>query len=624
MKQDLFKKNKRIHLLLLALLTLGAFTAAFNNGFINWDDEEYILNNPLIRNLTWNGIVYCFTHSYASNYNPLHIVSYMLDYALWGFEYRGYLAFNLLLHIAAGVFVWKIFLRLSSSRFVAAFCSLFFLIHPTRCESVVWISERKDILSVFFAVISLWYYLKWIDCKGIRSETGNGKWMLYGLSLSFFLAGLFAKSQIVTLPLIFAAIALYRKHDWKSILVEQMPFCLLSMIFGVLTILVHAEGSSEIFHGTTIFGLDLIHPFQALLVYLGNIFFPINLSPVSRYTVDVGLKPWLFVPGIIMLGGVIWIAFKSFSKKRIFFAGSCWFLFLLVPVSGLIPNYIFTADRYLYFSIVGPAWITAELLRRYVADKRIQYTALSAVAVVFLLLTSSYCTVWRTPERFWKRVLEHYPDHFVAQSNLGNYYVKTNRYEKAEALFKTDLKQGPPTSFTSYLGLANIYYQQNRLDEAESIHRRFIRDAPGDALFSLAVVYYAAFLNETDRPEQALDVLREHKPKRLTKYKKTISLHGTRALIYYKLNQLGKAREEAALSTRYNPLSIDCWYKRGFIEEKAKNFENALLCHQKALAINPGFMPAHTAIAKLQKAIKKNSGNPAGPGTTLSEKVLHN
>src|SRR6185436_20451955 len=174
-------------------ITLAAFRGGFLNDFTNWDDPGYITENRLIRGLSWERIAAAFSRFHLQNYAPLQLISYMVDHTIWGLRPAGFFLQNLLLHLASGLLVWRIFSSLGGGGTGAALAGVVFLVHPTRCESVAWLSERKDVLSGFFALASLALYLRWARPG---TEAANRLDPRYAGSLALFLLALLSKSQV--------------------------------------------------------------------------------------------------------------------------------------------------------------------------------------------------------------------------------------------------------------------------------------------------------------------------------------------------------------------------------------------------------------------------------------------
>ncbi len=586
--------RKHVPFFLFTVITFGAFFPAFDNDFINWDDPGYITENSVIRSISLDRIAHCFSSFQCSNYNPLHRVSYMIDYALWGLNYKGFLLTNLLLHLGSGFLVWIIFLALSRNRFIAGLCAVVFLVHPTRCESVVWLSERKDVLSVFLGLLSLWCFLKWLEPHGkstSKKESGRSstKVTFYLASMLLFLLALCAKSQLVTLPLVFLALALYYHKKVKHMLVALAPFWALSAVFSVITVFAHSNGSTGQAAKSSLGGINLGRAYATLSAYFKKMVLPVDLSPVDEYATTIAFDIWRVLPGFIMLAACIIAMAVSLKRKRIIFAGASWFFALLLPVSGIIPNIIFTADRYLYLSMLGPAWITGEVLRRHIHQRRARNGILAFAAVLFAFMTARYSTVWRDTETFWKHVLKRHPDSFVAHGTLGHYYFEQGDFTKAKALFKQDLNN-PPFASTSYPGLARIYGKEGKSDLAFTLFEQFLRSTGRS---SRSIISYASFLNQNGRHQEALALLNEAPSQRSALFHQTLSD------VYFHLGNYKKARYERAWCLRHTPYSAVNWHQMAVIETQCRNDRQAVLCFQKAIKHDPGLQISYEALAHL-------------------------
>ena len=407
--------------LLLGFVTVAAFASAAGNQFTNWDDPAYITEYRLIRGLSWDRVVAAFSNFHVENYNPLHIVSYMVDYELWGLEPRGYVLANVVLHLAAGLLVWKVLLTLSGDRTVAGVGAVVFLVHPTRCESVVWLSERKDVLCAFFTMLTVWCNLGWSETNR-REDNGTqprNHWPLYVATVAAFVVALLSKSQVVTLPLVFVDLDIYRRRTGRGVVLDKIPLFALSAVFSIVTLQAHGGRAETVLGAGGLGELHFLRPLFALPYYAMNLVWPVGSSPVYRYDDSA---PFVALVGALLLGLAVWGMIRSYRRRRVFFAGTWWFFSLLLPVSGLVSNQVLVADRYLYLAVIGLAWIAGDLLSK-VSSAAARRGVLAAVSVVFACLTASYSAVWKDSASLWTRVLEGTPDTPVAQANLRMHYL---------------------------------------------------------------------------------------------------------------------------------------------------------------------------------------------------------
>src|SRR6266850_3137601 len=220
---------------LQALAYLAVFAAAvavylpaLRYGFlINWDDPTYIVNNPLIRAWSRSNLLEIFTKPYFANFLPLHLVSYMVDYSLWGLNPTGYHLQSIALHALNAVLAMLVVRRMLGSSAVAFLAALLFAVHPSHVEAVAWISIRKDLLSTMFALLTLYFYLRASSATPIR-------WGSYAASVVCFTLGLLSKVSIVTLPLFLLLLDRFKpegepRNPWIKDLASKIPYALVGL-----------------------------------------------------------------------------------------------------------------------------------------------------------------------------------------------------------------------------------------------------------------------------------------------------------------------------------------------------------------------------------------------------------
>jgi tetratricopeptide (TPR) repeat protein len=580
----------------LAALVFAAFASAFGNGFTNWDDPAYITENRLVWGLSWERIGAAFTSFQVSNYNPLHIVSYMLDHALWGLEPRGFLLTNLLLHAISGCLAWALVRELSGKAAVAWFAAIVFLVHPTRCESVVWLSERKDVLSGAFALAAALLYARGL--AGARRRGALDAWMARGpyfAALGFFLLALLSKSQSVTLPLALGGLSLIFRRSWRVSIVEQAPFLALSALFSWITLQAQASGAPAAGAGAA--GLSLVRPLAALSEYALHLAAPLGLSPY--YQDDrpgwADLARWL--PGLALLAAGLALAVCSYRRQRIAFAGVVWFAALLLPVSGVMPNLVLVADRYLYLPILGLAWAAGEALAR-VPARALLPGAAAAAACACGALSFEYAAAWKDSESLWRRVLERRPGCDLALSSLGVHCLGAGRVEEAERLFEEDLA-ARPVFRESYLGLAEIHRRAGRADAARALYEEVLeRDGASPA----ALAAWLSFVADVEGPDRALERWRALSP--------PASFETLRVLarLHLDLGDALAARDAAMEAVRCAPFHEEAWYHLGLAEERQGDAPAAMAAYRRAADSSSRFQPAFEAAA----ALSYRQGDAAG------------
>ena len=398
-------------LLLILLITGVVFYPMLDNGFTNWDDEFYVLNNALLPGPDWQGI---FSQSVVGNYHPLTIISLALNYKISGLEASSYLQFNLLLHLFNVVLVFYFIYLVSGKKlFAAIFTALVFGIHPMHVESVAWISERKDVLySVFFlpALIQYWQYLV------------TDKKKHFWLCFLFFLLSLLSKPAAVILPVVLLLLDYWKGRPLKAnLLVEKIPFFLFAFLFGVITLMIQSP--------TAVAGLD-VYPLWArmffapyvVMIYFFRFFIPYPLSAFHPFPSADNLGMLVYISPIVMLGlfGLVWYL----RKNRAVVFGFLFFVINLLLVLQVISiGLTIVSERYTYIPYIGLAFMVGMLLSNSdkASIKTIQWIVTGAVVIVFGYTSYQRVSVWKNSGALWSDVIKHYPDAPYARTNRANY-----------------------------------------------------------------------------------------------------------------------------------------------------------------------------------------------------------
>ncbi|MFO1475379.1 MAG: tetratricopeptide repeat protein [Verrucomicrobiota bacterium] len=421
---------------ILAFLWLGiafAFAPALRNGFVNFDDGQYVYENPLVaRGLSSAGAA--FTRTHADNWHPVTTLSHLLDVSLYGMNPAGHHLSSIVIHGFAAALLYLALRRLTGWRWTAAWIAAAFAWHPLRVESVAWISERKDVLSGVFLALTLWAYGHWTDPARRAVKTG---W--YTVSLGAFALGLMSKPTLVGLPLVLLLLDYWPLRRFSAAVarerfVEKIPFVLLSLADCAITLVVQR---GALHAGESIPGAARFANIPAAIVdYLKSTAWPAGLAPF--YPFPAGGHPAsviaasTFVVAAITAGAWLW-------RRRVPAAGVGWgwFLIMLLPVIGILQaGFQARADRYTYLSqiglflaVAGAAWqgaVAAPFLRR---------AAVAAGCVllgIWLVMTRQQCGWWRDSETLWRRALACTVDNGMAEGSLGAALQRQGR--AAEAL----------------------------------------------------------------------------------------------------------------------------------------------------------------------------------------------
>lgn len=442
-----------------ALLTLLAFSPALFCGFVNLDDPIFILKNPFIRNLDGALLSFAFTSRTLDIWMPLTWLSFALDYQLWWLNPFGYHLTNILLHSANSALVAFVAARLYGFQrnLPASNCSdslhpfrsllfplmaaLFFSLHPLRVESVAWVTERKDVLNGFFALLSVLFYLCYAE---------RGKWRDYAFALLFFSLSLMSKPVSVVLPLVLLLIDYFplsrQSHNsFKSLIIEKIPFFALSAATALFTILLFSQRQLLVGFTKLSFLDRILLSGNAIFEYLRLTLFPFGILPFYELPDNLGVEQLLKT---ILVVGFFLFALLSARKRPWLFVSAFCFLLPLLPVLAFFQNNdIAYAARYTYLPSIALALISATGF--FVAyDKILQVTAALRwlpIAVVLMLLflysaiTVRLIAVWQNTETLWTRVISLDPSS-PKYMDRGVYYIINNRPEDASRDFSSAIE----------------------------------------------------------------------------------------------------------------------------------------------------------------------------------------
>ena len=446
-------------LALILFLTFLVYRSSTGNGFVLWDDDKYIQNNALITSINLKEI---FSTYVMGNYHPFTMLGYAIQYQFFGQDATGYHVVNLMLHLLNVVLVYFVILKLSNKSLVALVAALFFGLHPMHVESVAWASELKDLLYASFYLGAFICYLKY------GNEPLKKKWYYYALVL--FLCSLLSKGMAVSLPLVLLLTDYFRGRKFDSkILVEKLPFFLLSIVFGIIAVLAQKSlGATE----STVFPLPqrVIFASYAFITYLVKIIVPIQLSTYYPYPVKPGeALPMLYYVYPVVVLAALAIAgyyFRRTSKKIIFglglFIATILLVLQLLPVGDTV-----MADRYTYLPSIGIFFLAGEgfywLWNR---NKKLLSLALAAVFLIFFSIqTLARCRVWENGLTLWNDVIAQYKNVPAAFYNRGIYFFNQNQDAEALSDFNSAIALKPDYA-DAYNNRGSLYLRQGKTEAA--------------------------------------------------------------------------------------------------------------------------------------------------------------
>jgi tetratricopeptide (TPR) repeat protein len=544
---------RRIAPFAIAAIAVAVFSPALQYGFILWDDDRNFLNNPFYRGLGWAQVRWAFTSAVMGHWIPVTWLTFGLDYVVWGMNPFGYHLTNLVLHATNASLFYLLGRRLLTLGLPAArpwaitlgagVAALFFAVHPLRVESVAWVTERRDVLSALFCLLTVLAYLGACRAEGATRR----RWIL--ASIVAYALGLLSKSLIISLPLLLLVLDVYplrRAHgNWRRVLLEKIPYLALAAAAAAVSVLVVMAKvgltSAAAYPPSARAAMAL----YSLAFYVGKTLLPLELSPMYELPAKVALTNARFLAAALIAVGLT--VLLVLARRRWPAGLAVWLVYglTLAPVSGIVHNGPqLVADRYSYLSCLGLALLLGGAVAAAVSSAAIARSLRAAVVggalgwIVGLgALAGEQLPIWRDAEELWQRALAVDPScafchgqwgallgnrgqfglaiaHFERvvklrpadvrhRGNLGLALLKADRPAEAAAQFERMLAVEPGDAETrTRLGLALV--SQGKLADASTQFERASRDDPGNVT---ALMNLGLSLLDLGRPAEAVPYL---------------------------------------------------------------------------------------------------------------------
>jgi hypothetical protein len=470
----------------LAALILVVYAPVRHYGFVDLDDPQYVSENPFVANgLTWTTVKWAFTTVHASYWLPLIWLSHAFDVQLYGLNAGAHHVTNVLLHLADTILVFALLHRATGAIGRSALVSALFAVHPLHVESVVWLTERKDVLSTLFLLLTIWTYIEYAH-RPSRSR--------YVRALAFFALGLMSKAMLVTLPFMLLLLDVwplgrFTITGWRlssdqrvilyRLLREKLPFLALALLAAVVTYVTQQTTGAVASTSQISVAFRVGNAMVSYVTYIVQMLWPSNLALFYPYPLK--LSPLLVVASAIGLIVATALVIRRPRRYPYLAVGWLWYLGSLVPVIGFIQaGDQARADRFTYVPLIGlfiiVAWGMWELFGR---------SRLAPVgAVLALLVLSAVARVqvgyWRTNTELWEHALRVADESYVAHTNLGLAFFAQGKTDPAIAEFRAALRLRPDFA-EAYNDLGVALAQRGDTDGAIQAFLNALRAKPSQA-----------------------------------------------------------------------------------------------------------------------------------------------
>jgi tetratricopeptide (TPR) repeat protein len=567
----------------ILLLTCAAYyPVLFNQLVPNWDDGVYITQNPLIASLDLKRI---FTSFYASNYHPFVALTNAIEYRFFQSNPFIYHLDNLILHLLNTVLVFILVERITRTREIAVFVSLFFGIHPMHVESVAWAAERKDLLYTFFYLLALIQYLRFLASEGSRARH-------YILTLVFALCSLVSKSAAVTLPVLMLLVDWFqgRKLLDVKLVLEKAPFVVLSLVFGLVALESQRGNiSAEAVNQYYAFHERVLLTSYATCVYLYKMFLPVNLSAIYAYPNRVnGVLPMTVYASLGVVLVTAAVAWRSLRSTKCVVFGLLFFLITIGLVLQVLPiGGAPVAERYSYVPYIGTLLIAgcgfSRVLRgtgrAAVRFKAVMLVGCALVVGIFMVQTHQRTQVWKRGDVLFEDAAAKsgVP---IAFNLVGSYYYLNKEYESALVYYSKGIAMEPAPEPLKMRG--TVYFELGRYNESVADLTRSIALDPRDRQ---CYIVRANALNKLNRFQEAVadyDVYLKDEPRE------------SRSYFYRGIALFGLGRHEDAIrdfntSLTLEPDSVQVLIRRGAAYYLRDRQNEALADLNRAETLNPRF-----------------------------------
>jgi tetratricopeptide (TPR) repeat protein len=626
----------------LATIIWAVFGRTLHYGFVNYDDDLYVYENPEVaRGLTSNGILWAFTHVYAANWHPLTWMSLMLDGQFHGLNAGGYHLTNILLHTLAAILLLLVLRQMTGSLWRSAFVAAVFAIHPLRVESVAWVAERKDVLSGVFFMLTLGAYVHYA-----RRSWSAGR---YGLVVLLFALGLMSKPMLVTLPFVLLLLdwwplnrmradaarqPVFRLDGWlipRRVILEKLPLLGLVAASCAATLFAQTEAVESL--EDVSMPLRVANALVSCVAYIGGMFWPSRLAIFYPFPPKVELMREMIPAAILLLfisGGV----FVLRKTRPYLLVGWLWYLVMLVPVIGILQvGSQARADRYTYLPQIGlyvlVAWSAAELCAGWRHRRVLLGGCSMAILAALIFCARAQTSYWRSSESLWTHALACTTSNVFAENNLGAELLQKGAVDEAIAHLQKASQINPDDALACY-NLGNALLRKGNVDEAIAHYQKALQINPdyahahyslGNALFKKgnvgeAISHYQKALqinpDYADAENNLGNALRQKGSvdEAISYYQKALQTNPDSAQAHNNLGialfQKGGADEAIAhfqKALEIDPDNAEGHYNLGCALLQKGKVDEAIAHLQRAVQINPGYAQAHNNLANalLQK-----------------------
>jgi len=583
--------------LFLVISILCVYWQVRNFSFVNFDDGQYVTGNYHVQaGLTLESLRWSLTATQASNWHPLTWLSHMLDCQIYGMNPGHHHMTSVLFHILNSLLLFFIIKKISGSLWKSAFVAALFALHPLHVESVTWVAERKDVLSTFFWMLTMWCYVGYVE---------NSRLDKYLLFILFYILGLMAKPMLVTLPFILLLLDYWplKRFQLKSsnnknptiqrpfyfgLIWEKIPLFLLSAASSVVTYLVQKSGGTVDSLTSIPFHDRIANALVSYVSYIGKMLWPHNLAVLYPYQKSIAL--WKIAGAGLLFMMISVFAFRMLRSKPYFAVGWLWYLGTLVPVIGIVQvGSQALADRYTYVPLIGIflmiTWGISDWVSKMHYRRIGLFTATASILSILMITSWLQVKYWSNSVTLFEHAINVTGHNSTAQLNLGAALAVQGKIEKAVKHYKAALKIKPDLA-EAHLNIGIYSRGEGKFDDAVNHFLKVLNGKSDHAA--------AAHFELGDTLEEKGDL-----PQAVKHYLEAIKIRPGYAKAYNNLGVIlaSQNKVEAAIVSLSKALQISPSYagahfNLGKIYSNRNDPEKAIFHYKKALQFDPNMIQA--------------------------------
>jgi len=597
-------KLPAILIIVVCFFTLITHWPALSAKTLSFDDAQYLTQNVLVQNPGWKSAKRFLTEilepsTVAGYYQPLAMISLMLDYALGGSE-NNLMPFHrtsLILHITNTALIIVLLYLLFGQIWIATAVGLLFGVHPMTVEPIPWVSERKTLLAAFFSLWSLILYV-YPRVTGHRSRVTR----FYIGSLIVYLLALMSKPTSTPLPVVMLLMDYWplKRLNWRSVF-EKIPFFVLGGVSTIITVISQTRTCGATMpnqFGPARIPLVLCHN---IIFYLYKMIWPVNLSSHYPFPEPLNLSQPMVLPGVIGTLVLIPLLVFSLRRTRAALTGFSVFFVAILPTMQIIGfSNVIASDKYAYLPSIGLLMILASFLV-WLCDNR--FSMLCRVSAVIILVlacseavaTRRYLAYWQNTESLVKYMLRLTPDAAPLHSMLALEFQSQGRFDKAVEEYRKTLQLWPE-SIVAYNNLGIVLKSQNKLDEAISSFRQAVKIKPD---YAEAHNNLGNALLSQNKLDEAVDHFRQA----INKNRDFTEAYNNLGNALFSQGRYNEAVEYYRKALEVNPHFAKAHYNLGNVFASLGRFDDAISHYRQALKLNPDYFDAHSNIGIALKSI---------------------